>query len=334
MNQMIMHGGGRNHAVDIMKFLAAIAITNSHMINLYPEKYNLLATGGAIGDALFFFCSGFLLVNSRGGDFFNWYKRRINRIFPTIFAVALVGIIFDGNDPTLKHVIVNSGGWFVQAIFLFYALFWFVRRFLTDKLWIAILTDLIITLLWFIWFWDKSVFILYDGTYLRWAAYFGVMLTGAMMSNYIQSHSYEGKKHSGLLDVTLLIVLLIFYYGYQLAWNQFPFLKDFQIILVLSLIGIVVTIYRLCSSHKVISVYLNKYLHWFVYGVSACCLEIYLCGGMVFWIGRKLIGFFPLNIIVTFLCIFIVAYFVKVFSSFLGQTFKSENYDWKAIVKL
>ena len=44
----------RNHTIDILKFLAAILITNSHMDVLYPGKFSVLATGGAIGDALFF----------------------------------------------------------------------------------------------------------------------------------------------------------------------------------------------------------------------------------------------------------------------------------------
>lgn len=78
----------RNIAIDVLKFIAAILITNSHMGILYG-KYNELATGGAIGDVLFFFCSGFTLFLSRGVRFDNWYKRRINRIYPTIFAWAI-----------------------------------------------------------------------------------------------------------------------------------------------------------------------------------------------------------------------------------------------------
>lgn len=73
----------RNIGIDILKCFAAIVITNSHMDILYP-KFGALATGGAIGDALFFFCSGFTLFLGRMGRFDNWYKRRINRIYPTV----------------------------------------------------------------------------------------------------------------------------------------------------------------------------------------------------------------------------------------------------------
>lgn len=57
----------RNIGIDILKCFAAIVITNSHMDILYP-KFGALATGGAIGDALFFFCSGFTLFLGRMAD--------------------------------------------------------------------------------------------------------------------------------------------------------------------------------------------------------------------------------------------------------------------------
>ena len=57
----------RNISIDILKCFAALIITNSHMDILYP-KFGALATGGAIGDALFFFCSGFTLFLGRMGD--------------------------------------------------------------------------------------------------------------------------------------------------------------------------------------------------------------------------------------------------------------------------
>lgn len=73
----------RNISIDILKCFAALIITNSHMDILYP-KFGALATGGAIGDALFFFCSGFTLFLGRMGRFDNWYKRRLT-VFILLF---------------------------------------------------------------------------------------------------------------------------------------------------------------------------------------------------------------------------------------------------------
>ena len=50
----------RDFAIDIVKCLAVILIINSHADIMYP-RMQVLATGGAIGDCLFLFCSGFTL---------------------------------------------------------------------------------------------------------------------------------------------------------------------------------------------------------------------------------------------------------------------------------
>ena len=61
----------RDVSIDILKFFAALIITNSHMGLLYG-KYSMFATGGAIGDVLFFFASGFTLFMGRMGRFDIW----------------------------------------------------------------------------------------------------------------------------------------------------------------------------------------------------------------------------------------------------------------------
>lgn len=76
---------------------------------LYPQ-FKTLATGGAIGDALFFFCSGFTLFLGRMGRFDNWYKRRINRIYPTVFAWAIIKSFIFGYHYDMKYILIHGGG--------------------------------------------------------------------------------------------------------------------------------------------------------------------------------------------------------------------------------
>jgi len=326
----------RIHSIDLLKFLAALLITNSHMGALYQPKYSMLATGGAIGDALFFFCSGYLLYLGKNADLFNWYKRRVNRIFPTIFAVALISIVFLGADPSLKYTIVNGGGWFVQAIFVFYFIFWFVKRYFSERMWLVYIILTVTITAWFVWFWNKDVFVLYNGTYLRWPVYFTIMLMGASVRKRETEmlHDSACKEKSLWMWLGVLVVLLFGYYGYQLLEDNVPLLKETQIILVPVLMAIIFIFYKICSNRKVLGIYRSKSLYWALYGVSACCLEIYLSGGFVFGLGERMIKYFPVNILITFILVFVVAYLVKVFSNFLSQTFKSEDYDWKGMIKL
>ena len=323
----------RNHAIDLMKFLAALLITNSHMVSLYPDSYNRMATGGAIGDALFFFCSGFLLMGGTMTDFFNWYKRRINRIYPTIIVISIIGIVVFGNDPSFKFVLLGGGGWFVQAILVFYAFFWFVKRFLINKLWIVYSIVGVLIIIWFCFFWNKALFILSDNTYLRWPCFFSMMLLGITI--YKGEERNKRPHHKLWCTIILLFASIVLYYGYQLLEVRFPVLLNFQLLLIPVLMAIVVLFYQICSHPLVIKLYTNNNsVYLLLFYISSCCLEIYLSGRWSFWIGEKLIGLFPLNIIICFLLIFCIAYLVKVFSNFIRQTFSAEDYNWIKVFKL
>lgn len=98
----------RDISIDILKFFAALVITNSHMELLYG-KYSFLATGGAIGDVLFFFASGFTLFLGTMGRFDNWYKRRINRIYPTVFAWAIIAAFVFNHQNDMKFTVIHGG---------------------------------------------------------------------------------------------------------------------------------------------------------------------------------------------------------------------------------
>lgn len=123
----------RDVSVDILKFFAVILITNSHMAHLYV-KFSALATGGAIGDVFFFFCSGFTLFLSKQRRFDNYYKRRINRIYPTVFMWALLASVLFNNKDNMQEIIIWGGGWFVTCIMIYYVVLYFIRRFVFDYL--------------------------------------------------------------------------------------------------------------------------------------------------------------------------------------------------------
>ena len=330
MNKIKLMGGVRIDAIDILKFLAALLITNSHMNGLYPPKFEALATGGALGDSCFFFCSGFLLIQSRGGDFFNWYKRRVNRIFPTLFAIAIVSIVAFGKNPAFKSVILSENAWFVQAILVFYAAFWFVKRFLSDKMWGVITAVGIISLIWFAFFWDKSVSVFMVGTYLRWPLFFCVMLIGAITAkNYRQ-----GIQHKLMISFLLFILLMGLFYGYQILEKKKMMLCNYEIVIAPILFLAVYELFWICSNERVVSFYRKKGIYAVVFFISSLCFEIYLSQHYLFPIGKSLIRLFPLNIIICFVLIVGVAYIVKVLGNFISQTFKSDNYEWKKMVKI
>lgn len=98
----------RDISIDIVKFIAVFLIINSHADIMYV-KYSQLATGGAIGDALFLFCSGYTLFWSGIKRFDNWYKRHINRIYPSVIACLSVTMML-GYLPVNQLNVIKIGG--------------------------------------------------------------------------------------------------------------------------------------------------------------------------------------------------------------------------------
>lgn len=48
---------GKDLSLELLKFVAMILIINVHSYMMYPPKYEMFATGGTIGDALFEECN-------------------------------------------------------------------------------------------------------------------------------------------------------------------------------------------------------------------------------------------------------------------------------------
>lgn len=118
----------RDVAVDFVKVIATLLVLNSHMGICYGS-HSVLATGGGIGDALFFFVSGFTLFMGRKMDFVNWYKRRLGRIYPTVLAVGLVACLVFGQEYGFMEVMTVDKYWFLQCILVCYLLLYPVIRY-------------------------------------------------------------------------------------------------------------------------------------------------------------------------------------------------------------
>lgn len=319
----------RNPSIDILKFFAALLITNSHMGMLYPEALVKLSTGGAIGDVLFFFCSGFTLFLGRGGNFFNWYKRRINRIYPTVLMWAAVSaFVFDahfGMDFTILH----GGGWFVSCIMIYYVLLYFIRRYLVDKLKWVFCVSCVFVLGWYLTE-DSSTIFMYGETYFKWCHYFLFMLAGSICGLRMKNQGVN--ECSRVRNLLLLVASLFLFYGLQLVGSKHPMIAHLQILTLFPLMCITLSMYRLCNDSGLIRFYHHKWAHRIMYSVSALCLEIYVCQGFVF--NTSWNHLFLLNILINFVLVVAMAYCVKVASNWFSQTFKDGDYDWKKMVRL
>ena len=109
---------------NFLRALAIILIINSHMDLFYPVKY--LATGGMIGNSIFFMLSsiGLYLSWQKNPQYnFNvWFLRRIRRIYPSVW-ITIIAISLPILICTDKFIVSNI----LQYVgMFFYPPFWFL----------------------------------------------------------------------------------------------------------------------------------------------------------------------------------------------------------------
>ena len=330
MNTTIMK---RDPSIDILKFLAAFFITNSHMEQLYPPPFTALSTGGAIGDVLFFFCSGYTLFLGKQMDFPNWYKRRINRIYPTVFMWALVSAALFSSNANMVDIVLHGGGWFVTCIMIYYVLLWVIRKYFINRLYSVFAVVTIVVLVWYLFFFDSSIIYMYKNTYFKWCHYFLFMLLGSMLGLKWKEHNSSiSQKLKPLPTLIKLFACVLFFYGLQIAGVKWTWVAHLQIITLIPLLGITYYLYELCNTDCVLGFYAKKWPHRIIYWIGALCLEIYLCQRSIFTGAMNSI--FPLNVLIMFILVCLFAYVIKILSNWFSQTFRSEPYDWKSMVKL
>ena len=322
----------RNVGIDVLKFLAIILITNSHMELLYG-KYNALATGGAIGNALFFFCSGFtLFLKPINGikDFPDWYKRRFNRIYPSVLAVAFVFCTFWDVHWDINHVILYGGRWFVRLIMVYYVFIFVIGVYFRDKLnWVLAFASLAL-LVWYYCMNFPFPFSLYagDGVSNKWFVFFIFMLFGTRMGT-INHTKHLDHQWRNLLSALLGVAAFYVMQGITLRYQQFAFLHPFTFI---PLLAWLYFIYLWANGSFMRSVYQTKWGHFLIRFIGGLCLEIYLIQNRLF---TDVLNFmFPLNLVIIFCIIVVAAYLLRCFARFISQTFKDAPYDWKSMVSI
>ena len=318
----------RNVSIDILKCFAAILITNSHMNILYGD-YQFLATGGCIGDVLFFFCSGFTLFLKPMGEvtqFPNWYKRRINRIYPSVIAVAIFACVFFDTQWNIIDIIVAKRYWFVSCIMLYYIAIFFVASYFKDKIFVISLLIAIGTAIWFYFICQEPKFSIYSpATHIRWLLFFVFMLLGAKMGEIANKI-----KSKPLTDLLFLILSITCFYGLYVVGLRVKNLVVLQYFSFIPLISIMYYLYKVGASRTAERLYRNRIGNFFIRFIGGLCLEIYMVQFFLFT--DKMNALFPLNIVIMFLIIFIAAYITRCLARFISQTFKDTPYDWEKMV--
>ena len=312
----------RNDAIDILKFLAVVLILNSHFDKIYLPPFDKLATGGTIGDAMFFLCSGFTMLLGGGKSFANYYKKRIYRIYPSVIAWAIIGVVAFNKRDSLMSLI--QGGWFVNCIMIYYIPIYFIKRYCENKVEYCMIAYSAIFLAIYLWWERPESFNILKDPWMKWWFLFFVMLLGAYLGKNSQNLVSDRK------DGLFLILSLVSFHLFAFARKYY---LDVQVLTVPTLMGICYYGYKVCAKSYVLDFYNRvRPVRWAIRFMGGLCLEIYLINLTI--ITEKLNHLFPLNVFIILVEIIVMAYAVRCLSRFLLQTFSKDDYRWKEVFQL
>ena len=219
----------RDDAIDILKCLAILLILNAHSKELFG-RWEVLSTGGIIGNSLFFFCSGFTLsIKKINLDFLNWYKRRIARILPSLFSWALLlGAIGYGalGEKSMIKLVTGGGFWFISCILVYYILLYWHCRYTKRYTGILFLINIAIAFIFYLLVYDRFEFIWRSP--VKFVNYFAFMLLGIMTCSSI--HKYVFILNKKWLAGSLAIICLTLWLGRN-------FITSNQILSIVPLLG-------------------------------------------------------------------------------------------------
>lgn len=107
--------------IDILKAIATSAITNSHLRGFYPIER--LATGGMLGNMIFFFCSGCVLTDSllkRPKHYWPWISRRLLRLYAPYWIMLAIVATAAHQRLSIGALIYPDDYWFIPILAIIY----------------------------------------------------------------------------------------------------------------------------------------------------------------------------------------------------------------------
>lgn len=334
---------GKILSIAILRCLATALITNTHFNNVWPSES--LAVGGLLGDVLFFMISGYCLVDSKSNNFFNWYIKRILRIYPAIILMILINLAigyFSMSGKSVFSVFVYPTPYvFVGAIMVLYVPFYLYRRLITPDTsinesngvgeigkmstgkmsLIGLAVVFVCYMLAYVFIVDKSEYWMNAVTHpITLFLYFTAMVSGAALKRVVFLKNSHNKGLWVLLCISVAVV-----YAFLLTYvRSHTWTYDYQIVvnivLLLAAVLIFKAIFLFEGSFKKILYPNGNSNSWqskCVWKLSELTLDIYVVQHVIIYHLQDIV--FPLNMILIIPAIIAAALVVNYISGLISD---------------
>lgn len=302
--------------INYLKVLAAVLITNSHFGDIWPV--GALATGGLLGNVIFFSVSGFLLYNIQL-NFSKWFSKRFFRIYPalaifTMFAVCIGEYRLNGLQDAVRLFVYPTNYIFLVWLIVCYCVFYAVAVVDKKKKHFLEITMSVIFVVWILVYmllYDKSAytvdnvsepFILF--------LYIESMLLGALFNKH---ELYHVKFR--ISKVFFTGAFFVIYAASKILFSKVAFLVPFQILNQFVILITLCFVFGLFMSMEMLFKRIPKKVVRVVRHISNITLQIYVVQFVIIRYCSKIV--FPLNLITVTLAIIVAAtvlYYVEAYA--------------------
>lgn len=319
----------RYNEITILKVIAMSFITWFHFKWFVPETYSFIFIGGAIGNSIFFFCSGFLLNIKEEKYCGQWLLNKYIRLMPVVWSyyivVLIIELIIDDQliiISNLKEWLYPDQFWFIQAILFYYFCIYIynifykrhIRKNYTDKyIDVKLLSAIfvLIHILWYFLYVEKTKIVIDEGgikSWFFWCLFFlwGYYCKTKDVYNKKIQKQVEKMPKWVVLTLPCLSIVMLFAYKHLFNNNIGSFLQFMIIPLILFFIVYSFLLLSCFLVNVPIPIICKKVLCYF----SNITLEIYVV--QMFLIKLIMSEFmFPVNIMISLCSIVIFACIVN-----------------------
>lgn len=224
----------RHTDTTLMLFMATVLITLSHLDAFVPDPR--IATGGAIGNSLFFFLSGYGLAMSLNAaktdapepSLLAYLGKRLSRLYPAVIIVACAMLatrqIGLASLTDLVAVFVwPTPFWFISAVVAFYVPIFYLARLQPAGI-AAAMAALVVPYLFFYSQLDLSIFVVEGPDHFKWINYFGITLMGCLVARLKLTPRFSLFTIAALLlSLLAFLVTKLTVFRYDMGHLQFLF---------------------------------------------------------------------------------------------------------------
>lgn len=292
--------------LDFLKVIAVLLIVNSHMEPIYP--ISSLATGGALGNSLFFIISGYLARDKRKD--IKFFVQFILKLYIPLYIVTLISG-FDNDKELFEQLIWPTNYWFIGAIVLFYFIYTLLEKIsIFNNYYIFAIIMVLIYLIIYVFVLDTSIWIIETpglnslSSSFKLVYYFLIMVTGG----FLRYKNFSVKEAKFARKGWIVSILLM--YASKVAMGKIQFLMHIQFLSQLCTFIFAVCI-MIASVDSVIIKKIEKNLSFVKVTryVSSISLEIYLVQFIIInFVSRYS---FPINVFLSVFLIFLFASLLK-----------------------